>query len=348
LLAVLLTCLDGDRRGGRRWIGPWLAAWVLWVNLHGGIAVGLAVLLLEIVERGMRGERVGHLVGTMAAMVLLIVVNPYGWAYYPYLWNALAMDRSLITEWRPLLAAPSVSIASVALAMLIGCYAVAKVGLRRAAGWPLLLAAAYEAVRHERHVSLFALVWFTQVPALVSASRLGAVLERLYARARVPIVALFFVLGVTLILREEPWQARIPGSEGGAVYAVGPVARLSELGFHGNVLVPFDTGAYVLWKLHPRVRVSIDSRYEVAYPRAALADHLDFYHAAPRWRAVLSGMPETDLVVAARTMRVVPLLAQEPGWSVVYEDDAWLVFARPGLALPRQDRRGERIEGTFP
>lgn len=348
LLAILLTCLDGDRRGARRWIGPWLVAWLLWVNLHGGMAVGLAVLLLEAVERRVRGERVGHLVGTLAAMVLLVAVNPYGWAYYPYLSNALTMDRGLIAEWRPLLEAPPASVATVALAMTIAIYAVAKAGLQRAIGWPLLLAAAYEAVRHERHVSLFALVWFTQVPPLVSATRLGVVLERLYARARVPVLALLFLAGATLILREKPWRARIPGIAGEHVFAVGPVQRLAELRFHGNVLVPFNTGAYVLWKLHPEVRVSIDSRYEVAYPHAALVDHLDFYRATPRWRAVLAGMPGADLVLAERSMPVAPLLAREPGWSVVYDDDAWLVFARPGLTLPYQDRRGAWIEGTFP
>jgi hypothetical protein len=347
-LAVLLTCLEGDRRGRRRWIVPWLAGVVLWVNLHGGVAVGLAVLLLETVERTARGERPWHLLATMAAMVALVGINPYGWAYYPYLWRALAMDRSLIVEWQSLLLAQVPSIATVALALLIAAYAVGKVGLRRAVGWPLLLAAAYEAVRHERHVSLFALVWFVQVPALVSATRLGAILERLYARAGIAVAVVLLVLGGALALQGEAWRVRIPGTGPQARYAVGPVARLAEIGFHGNVLVPFSTGAYVVWKLTPSVRVSIDSRYEAAYPHAALVDHLDFFHAAPRWRAVLQSMPATDLVVAPRTTPIAPLLGHEPGWTVAYDDDAWVVFARPGLALPYQDRRGQRIEGTFP
>ena len=33
---------------------------------------------------------------------------------------------------------------------------------------------------------------------------------------------------------------------------------------------------------------------------------------------------------------------------IVYDDDAWIVFARPELLLPYQDRRGRPIEGTFP
>jgi hypothetical protein len=53
------------------------------------------------------------------------------------------------------------------------------------------------------------------------------------------------------------------------------------------------------------------------------------------------------LVVGGMAMEV-DLDAWQPAWTVAYEDDAWIVFARPGLVLPCEDRRGERIEGTFP
>lgn len=346
-LAVLLGCLDSDRRGGRGWMGPWLAGWVLWLNLHGGAVVGLAAVGLEAVERAVRGERPWHLGAVLLAMLLLMGVNPYGWHYYTYLWHALSMDRRLIGEWQPLTAAEPVAVATVALALLIAVYAVLKVGPRCAAGWPLLAVAAYEAVRHERHVSLFALVWFVQVPALVSATRLGAMFERLYARAGLPVALALLVVGSVLVVRQPPWHARIAGT-GKAAYAVGPVDRLAELGFRGEVVVPFDTGAYVLWKLTPAVRVSIDSRYEVAYPPGALEEHLDFYHAAPRWRDVLRAMPAADLVLAERAAPVRERLERDAGWSTVYEDDAWVLLARPGVTLPYLDRRGERIEGRLP
>ena len=59
-------------------------------------------------------------------------------------------------------------------------------------------------------------------------------------------------------------------------------------------------------------------------------------------------MPEADLVLVSRTAPVRPLLEGEPGWTAVYDDDAWALVARPGLTLPYQDRRGERIDGTWP
>ena len=45
-LVCLLCFLEADRAGRhrRQWIAPWLVLFVLWLNLHGGFVVGLAVL----------------------------------------------------------------------------------------------------------------------------------------------------------------------------------------------------------------------------------------------------------------------------------------------------------------
>jgi hypothetical protein len=348
-LAVLLTCLDADRRGRRGWMVPWLCGFVVWANCHGGFVVGFAVLGIEALERAVRGERPWHLAAVLMAMAVLVAVNPYGVAYYGYLWGALSMERPLIVEWRPIWSSGPPEIALVGSSLVIALYTLVQVGPRRAPGWPLLVAAAYQAVRHQRHVSLFALIWFAQVPALVSATRLGATLERVYARIGAPVWIVVAVLAASIGVRSQIWCARIPGTEGDPVrYAVGPVARLQVLGFEGNVMVPFVTGAYASWKLHPRVKVSIDSRYEVAYPAETVAEHLAFYDGTPRWRAVLQSTRGTDLVFVPRAAAVAPLMAREPGWTVAYDDDAWIVFARPGLVLPYEDRRGRAIEGTFP
>jgi hypothetical protein len=88
---------------------------VVWANCHGGFVVGFAVLLLEILERTVRGERPWHLAGVVVAMGALVAVNPYGFAYYEYLQGALGMERSLITEWRPLWAANPTAILMVGM-----------------------------------------------------------------------------------------------------------------------------------------------------------------------------------------------------------------------------------------
>jgi hypothetical protein len=129
---------------------------------------------------------------------------------------------------------------------------------------------------------------------------------------------------------------------------VGPVAYLGEHAVRANVLVPFGVGAYVSWKLAPAVKVSLDSRYESAYPPALLEEHIAFFQAREGWEAMLARYP-TDLVLAQTTMPVTARLSTQSSWTIVYRDDAYVVFARPGFAsLPFRDRRGERLAGTFP
>jgi len=40
----------------------------------------------------------------------------------------------------------------------------------------------------------------------------------------------------------------------------------------GNTAVPFDWGEYFIWKLYPKVRVSIDGRFTTAYPSEVIHD----------------------------------------------------------------------------
>ncbi|MCH8851285.1 MAG: hypothetical protein IID41_01380 [Planctomycetes bacterium] len=75
-LACLLFFLEADRAGRRRWIGPWLVLYVLWLNLHGGFVVGVGVLGLYTAEQFCRRAPTRHLLVTLLAMVALVAVNP--------------------------------------------------------------------------------------------------------------------------------------------------------------------------------------------------------------------------------------------------------------------------------
>jgi hypothetical protein len=349
-LAILLACLESDRRGGRRWILPWLALWVVWVNLHAGFVVGGICLAVHAVEQWWRGRPIVHLVATLVGMALLVSVNPYGARYYPYLAHALTMDRRMVVEWLPLWSAAPPAVVVTLLSMLVAILALRRTGLSQAPGWPLLVLSAAAALRSQRHVSIYALVWLAYVPALVSATSLGGVLERLQQRWGVVLWSLLLVAGLAYGARTRPWETPVMGrrtSRQWYAYPVGPVEYLQRQGFEGNLLVPFETGAYVSWKTDGRVKVSIDSRFEATYPPALLAEHLDFFYAGSGWRSMLERYPH-DLILVERDMPVAPLMRALPDWTLVYEDDAFLLFARSGLALRYADRRGQNIVGAFP
>jgi hypothetical protein len=107
-------------------------------------------------------------------------------------------------------------------------------GLARSPGWPILVAAAYLAASHERHVSIYALVWIAYVPGLVAATGAGRALERLWERPSGPathaVAVVLIGIPLALFLSQRPWRLTVPGTtpDGApAPYPVGPVGYLA-------------------------------------------------------------------------------------------------------------------------
>lgn len=351
-VAVLLAALERDREGHREWIVWWLPLHVIWVNLHAGFVVGLGLLVLHTIEQAARGRRVGHLVGVILATVALVTVNPYGIAYYPHLWRGLTFDRALIGEWAPLWRAGAPSGLMVyATSILVALYALLKNGPAASPGWPLVAVVAAAALLHQRHVSLHAVVWFCLVPGWVEASQFGAIVRSFWERRRLALAVCgaAFVLALAADIRHRVWMLDVPANPGDhpeVVYPVGAVDYLRAQSVAGNLLVPFEYGAYVSWMLQPKVKVSLDSRFEEAYPPGLLEEHIEFYAASPGWHSILDRYP-TDAVLVRRGEPVEAALAAEPAWPRAYEDDAYAIFARRSMRLPFVDRRGERLAGGF-
>jgi hypothetical protein len=352
-LALWLVLLERDRRGSGPSIGGILASQVVWQNLHAGFVVGWGFVTLHVLEQAVRGRWTARYL-LFALLVPAVALNPYGLAYYPYLVRALTMDRPLIGEWQPIWHANPVALGVFVASILIATVAVVRAGVTRVPGLAILATAAYLAASHERHVSIFALVWFAFVPSVVATTGLGVTLDRLWARPPTLVTRTIGLVtlaaGAVVFASHRPWQLLVPGTsrEGApSAYPVGPVAYLRDQAFAGNAFVPFVVGAFVSWKLHPRVKVSIDSRYEVAYPPERLVEHVAFYSAAADWQATLARYP-TDVVLVRRTDAVAGALATQAVWRPVYQDDAFVLYARPGLDLPTQERRDISLLGSFP
>jgi hypothetical protein len=352
-LALLLGFLDEDRAGRRWWMAPWLFVYLLWLNLHAGFLVGAGFVFLHLVEQIVRRRPFVHLAALLAAMAALGLVNPYGASYYAFLTHAVSLDRTLIGEWGALPGyAPWPVIGGYVVSALLIVYCLWRLGLRRTPGILLVIVAAVAAYRHVRHLDIYAVTWLCYVPGLLQQTRLGAAVERFWhRRARLITVATgaLAVASSAVFLAGHPWILHLPANPGDHpkfTYPVGAVAYLNETGFAGNALVPFTVGGFVMWELSPRVKVSMDSRYEAAYPDGAVQENYDFYHAKPGWQDVLGKYP-TDIVLVSATGNLSAVMPQS-GWTRAYQDDAFEIYARPGLNLPPADRRGQRLVGHFP
>ena len=176
-------------------------------------------------------------------------------------------------------------------------------------------------------------------------------------------------------IKAEFWNLQVPNQRKLAykrtvIYPVGAVDYLAEQNFTGNLFVPFNSGAYVAWKLYPEVKISIDSRYEVAFPNERIEEEQQFYSASDGWESVLTKY-DTHAILVPTEMPVNEVLnqrlalregktsktntelvgnTQDFKWKRVYQDKSFAIYVADQYAsdLPTVDRRQEFITGVFP
>jgi hypothetical protein len=368
-LACLLVMFELDRRGRRSWLAVWLPLYVVWLNMHGGFVVGAGMFALYTFERFGRSwaaasrvrtafDETWHLLLAGAAMVALLLANPYGWEYVPYLWHAILLDRPLVAEWAPIWDAQvePVYLAFYAASLLVLLYALARAGKpQNLPGLLLVLVAAFFAARSHRFLPLYAVVWISYVPGYIAGTDFKVMLDRLWRRHSFAIALVVLLSGAGLIgqaVQMRFWELRIPTVRGTDQihYPAGAVEYLAEHGFAGNLMTPFDAGAFVSWKLYPAVKVGMDSRYEVAYPAAAADENFALYTGEPGWQEVLEKYATHAVLVPSWSPLNAHLADLAPSWRRVYVDDGYAIFARDGFGdgLPVVDRAGEQIIGAFP
>jgi hypothetical protein len=318
--ALTLLCLEA-MRSGRRWpaflIPPLMLAWA---NVHGGFVVGL--IAIAVYAALMRTRTIFV---TLLAAVAVTCVNPYGFHYWTYLVPAWLHPRADITEWSPMALGDSGPYFGFLILFVIAIAAIAAEWEKRnTLGLTMLALTAIAAWLHRRHAPFFGLA------ALVY---LGPYAEG-WCR-RVPLVT---VLAVHVILAgfvafEFLPQTSLEPVVSPSFYPVGAVAALDQAGVKGNLAVPFRWGSYASWRLAPRIKVSMDGRYEETYPDATFEMNRAFFHRiGADWDRLLREYRVDFIILELRTTQLTPPDLREHGYEVIRADDTSVLLARSEFA----------------
>ena len=92
----------------------------------------------------------------------------------------------------------------------------------------------------------------------------------------------------------------------------------------------FDIGGFLDWQLYAQALTFIDGR---TYNQDVFKDHQVVTGAMPGWEKVLEKYGVTYLVLksmdsSGTILPIVPALANDPNWSLVFSDGLFLVFVR--------------------
>ena len=315
LFPLLLDLLLAARAGRTRLLFAVPPLILVWTDLHGGYALGLALVALFTVDAFVARGAWRPFAMATAFSVVASLFDPGALGFGSALSHALAPPRYIVEEMPPDVLMPA---GLVFAAFVLGVIATGM----RAGGSVLdalvlipLLALALSA---QRDMPYFA---FAALPYL--ATRIPVAVPQRPPAIRAPRGALVGVaVGVAAVVVAS--LAALPAAPDERAYPAGAVARLDGTG--GALLNEYDWGGFLIWRA-PAHPVFIDGRLLPFVPDV-LADWETAVRLGPGWRDVLERRHVATVLL--RPDRPLAGALAEDGWRVVgQERGAWILLARP-------------------
>jgi hypothetical protein len=374
MTSVYLWLLARRGAGGRAALWCFVPLQILWANLHGGFLLGPVVVALAALgavieglarglapgarrtgadERARPHLREGLRLGGLALVLLAAcLINPYGARLlaFPFQLTGSTFMQE-IYEWLPpfksafahtYMARLYVVWAALGIGVLVAAWirAVRKGVIPPGGIFPALLFGIFFALslKMNRNVTDFALATYPGVAATAAwiAGRDG--------RRSLPVAPIFWMLPILLLLAVwfgtqgydyGPTSHRAVGFGLGRDIPVKGADYLEANGIKGNIFNTYKSGAYLLYRFYPDVRVAMDSRNDVygeelyeSY-KLALGDQVALERLLDRIEAaaIFLEWPRPNMTILA------DMIHRLGGWRPVYFDDTIVVYLREGGAF---------------
>lgn len=336
--SIYIALLSRYERDGQSralwWMAPMM---LLWVNLHAGYALGLALiglyLISLVIDRKWQSLRPLALV--LLACAAIVPLNPNGFRMFSYPFETLTSPAmaKYIEEW----ASPDfhkVMFLPLALLlfMLLGTLALST-KRARAGELFLLVVTGFGGLRSARHIPIFALIAAPILARHVWALMLERGWERRLTSPELPAAGgalvftfLFLLAPATLgVVRVQHFVANQPAYEA-KNYPVAAVNFLSAQRLPGPIYNRYGWGGYLIRRLYPEYRVYIDGRADV-YGDAFMVETMRTYEGHTQWREPLERLAIQTVLISPGAP-LSSLLRQDEKWNKVYEDRQAVIFTR--------------------
>jgi hypothetical protein len=336
MFAILLRFRE-ERRGPIWFIPP---LFCLWINLHAGWPVGVAVFVIMFVA-GLVREDIGpmkaapwtsferrDLLLTFSASMAALFLNPFSFRLVLYPID-LAFNQRLNVmiggEWAPV--AFNDARGAFVLAALFAVFAFALLSRRewRIDDVLLLLFALYCGLTHIRFLLLTGIVL---PPVLAGHFGRISTYKRGYER-RILNAAIMFVVAALMVVAFPSEQALREQVQG--FFPAGAASHLKAHPLAGRMFNQYEWGGYLEWEL-PTLQTFIDTRTDLFEYNGVLKDYLAI--ATFDKTEELLDRYEISYVVYTDGAPLIYLLSKSPRWRCFYRDGQAAIYfkVRDGAA----------------
>jgi hypothetical protein len=351
--AVTLLGLE-EINSGKKWpligLPPMFA---LWSNVHGGFVAGLGTIGVYTASALFTRKQFKFFLLTALLCGAATFINIYGLKFWAYLIPAVFMKRPEIAEWQPLpffgndvFNSFRILFVLVVFVLLFGWRHVEK------KNWPglaMLFITAVLAWRSRRHAPFFGVAALAFAGPFLQAL-LSSLASRLPARARNifrPVLLVTILYGALAIFVAA---TLLPQASFDVLAPVGhdPVREvdiLSRAQAEGNLATPFGWGCYCSWRLNPRIKISMDGRYEATYPESTFDLNNRFYEKrGANWDQLIRDYRVDYVILDYLEEPLRPQDLIERGYVLIWQTEGHSAL----LALPQTAEKLKQVAADLP
>ncbi|MEO5804477.1 MAG: hypothetical protein ABIR24_13205, partial [Verrucomicrobiota bacterium] len=327
--ALTLLCLEEIQRGKKWPIFAQIFIIIIWTNVHGGFVAGLGTVGVYTVVSIIRRQHVRTMICLSLACAAATLLNPYGIHFWETILPAVLHKRPNVPEWGPM--------PFFGLDAFIGFRVLAIIALLSfAAGWHkrgseffpgliMLSITVFIAIRSRRHAPFFALACLAFLGNYVECAwqRFGKLTSKrmIPIRPAAAVLILYAIVAIFVTIRFLP-HASLQVLAPIRFYPVREADILAQSGVTGNLVLPFDWGSYAAWRLYPKIKISIDGRYEAVYPESTFQSNVAFFFkTGADWDKLLRDYRVDFIILNLKSDQVTIQDLQARGYSPVWVDE---------------------------
>ncbi len=351
--AVTLLGLE-EIRADKNWPVYVLPLMMLaWSNIHGGFVAGLGAIAVYTAFALFTRRQVKCMLFTSFACGAATLVNIYGLKFWAYLIPALLNKRPEIAEWQPLpLFANDVFLnfrILFLLVLLLLLVAGRRTEKKSQPGLALLALTAALAWHSRRHAPFFGITALAFAGPFLQTvlTDFAARLPRRWGAAFKPALAVMILYGAVAVYAAAEM---LPHASFVLLAPVGhdPVREvdiLSRARAEGNLATPFRSGGYCSWRLYPRIKISMDGRYETTFPESTFELNNDFYERrGTNWDRLIRDYAVDYVILEFTQDRLRPEDLLDHGYVLVWMTQGHFAL----MALQKHAGQLQRVAAELP
>lgn len=358
--AIWLYALEKARLEGKfriLWTIP--ATMVIWANMHGGCFVGLGLLFLYTVGEFLNKKKFTPYIIAFVLSFCAMFINPYGIKYVYFLFHAITLKRTMITEWQPIFHKIHMfkffkfKLWAIVVAIISGIFLIKKYKTCATDSKNAIekIKAFYNSL--DKTKTLILIVMFLMslktlrlIPFFAFSATvflyddIYRVLNKKLPNAvnNLKEIFIFFLilLSFSYTLKTVPIETSVKEYP----YIEAEYLKINNL--KGNLFANLHYGSYLAYKLYPNIYIFMDGRYEETY-NPELLNTLETIHVKNNWKETLEKQ-HIDFIIAEKTYSLYERLMQDEDWTLRTQSKNFALFTNKNIKITSPKTPSKELE----